>query len=184
MKTIQTSIPEITLVSPNPERDTPFAYSWFDSDYGKETLLLMGNSETDISKPTLQQQKGILENFIKLEKEVKQFTWMVRYNDITIGAVWIELEDTNYINAPAIHIMIGDKDYRRKGIGKLVFNEAINYIVKNLRERRIYSRYLTANEPVSGMFKSLGFIYDGKSYYDENNLEWQNVKFDISNHKS
>lgn len=182
MKTIQTSIPEIALVSPDPERDTPFAYNWFDSEHGRETLLLMGNSEKDIITPTIEQQKAILENFIKLEKEVKQFTWMVRYGDITIGAVWIELEGTFYIDAPAIHVMIGNKDYRRKGIGRIVVGEAVKYVIKNLRERHIYSRYLTTNQSVDGLFKSIGFIYDGKPYYDDNNLLWQNVKLDITNY--
>ena len=181
MKTIKTSMPEITLVEPIPERDAPFAYDWFKCEHGRETLLLMGNSEKDIKETTYEQQKQILENFLILEKQVRQFSWMIRYNDITIGAVWIELKATFYLEAPAIHIMIGDKKYRRKGIGKLVFNEAIRYVIKNLRERRVYSRYLVSNESVAGLLKSIGFKNDGNVYFDDNNLEWQNVQLNISN---
>lgn len=181
MKSIQTSIPEVVLVKPDPDRDAPFAYSWFDSDYGKETLLLMGNTEKEIGHPTIEQQREIWESFVKLEKEVKQFTWAIQYQDITIGVIWVELEGTFYIDAPAIHIMIGDKRYRRQGIGKLSFCEIIKYIKNNLRERTIYSRYLATNKPVAGVFKSIGFIHDGPTYYDDNNLEWQNVKLNIYN---
>lgn len=172
-------MPEVTLVSPDPQRDAPFAYNWFESEHGRETLLLMGNSEKEIGTTTLQQQTEVFENFLILEKQVKQLTWSIRYNNITIGVVWIELVDTFDLSSPAIHIMIGDKKYRRQGIGKMVFNEAIQYIIRNLRERHIYSRHLVTNSDVAGLLKSIGFRDDGDTYYDHNNLQWQNVCFDI-----
>lgn len=46
---------------------------------------------------------------------------MIRANDKTLGTVWIELEPTEYLAVPAVHIMIGDIDYRGRGIGKADF---------------------------------------------------------------
>lgn len=179
MRDIQTDIPDISLVTPNPERDAPFALNWFVSKFGKETLLLMGNAENEIEPSTLESETKIIGEFIELEKDNKQLTWMIRDQDKTIGATWIELADTPDVKSPAIHIMIGDKEYRGKGIGRSVINEMLQYLDTDLRANDVYSRHLASNEAAKKLLESCGFGNDGEVYSDSNDLNWQNVHLRI-----
>jgi len=179
MLDIKTDIPNLILVAPNPKRDAPFALKWFTSEYGKETLLLMGNAESEIEPSTLESETATLQKFMDKEQNQEQLTWMIRDQDKTIGAVWIELVDTPEVKSPAIHIMIGDKDYRGKGIGKEVMGKIIQYINNNLNLRDIYSRHLASNKSAKALLKSFGFLDNGNTYIDKNELEWQNVHLHI-----
>ena len=158
-----------------PERDAVFALSWFDSDAGNDTLLKMGNAPDEIDKPTIEGELATLKEFLVLEEAGKQKTWMMRYGEVTIGAAWIDLIENNGVKAPSIHLMIGDPLYRGKGIGRATMTAMIEY----LREgdaATVYSRHLVSNRAVAGLSSSHGFISDGQSYVDENELEWQNIK--------
>ena len=174
MSDLSTSIPELVLTHPVPDRDATFAFSWFDSENGHDTLLKMGNAPDEITDPSLEGELATLEEFLSLEKEGKQKTWMLRYGEITIGAAWIDLIENHGVEAPSVHLMIGDPSYRGKGIGKAVMSTMIAYL-KEKGSNTIYSRHLVSNEAVTGLNRSLGFIADGQSYVDENGLEWQNI---------
>lgn len=177
MKTIKISS-DLELVSPNPDRDAPFALSWFDPPHGKDTLLKMGNAESEIEIPTLEGEKSTLKEFIQLERENKQITRMIRLKGKTIGAVWIELEDTDYVKAPALHIMIGDPSSRGMGIGKLVMKTMIKYAQTELHTNVIYSRHLASNDVISKVNDYLGFTKDGNPYVDKSGLVFQNIKLE------
>jgi RimJ/RimL family protein N-acetyltransferase len=163
-------------VKPDPERDAPFAVGWFASPHGKETLLKMGNPESSIKESTLEGEKETLAKFLQLEQENKQLTWMIRADGKTIGAVWVEQEPTEHLAAPAVHLMIGDANYRGYGIGTAVIREMIEYAGSNLQAQTLFSRYLADNHAIAEVLRSLGFIHDGDIYMDDNGLEWQNVK--------
>jgi RimJ/RimL family protein N-acetyltransferase len=179
MRDIQTEMPDINLSTPNPERDAPFALNWFASKHGKNTLLLMGNAEHEIEPSTLDSERRVIEEFVQLEKENKQLTWMIRDQDKTIGAVWIELIDTSDVKSPGIHIMIGDKGYRGRGIGRAVINELLKYLATDLKANEVYSRHLVGNYSAKRLLESCGFSNEGKAYSDANNLNWQNVHLRI-----
>jgi len=179
MHDIRTNNPDLVLTAPDPERDAPYAYNWFISKFGKETLLLMGNAENEIKPSTLGSETETLQSFIELEQENKQLTWMIRDKNKTIGAVWVELVDTPEVKSPAVHIMIGDKDYRGKGIGKTVIGNVIDYVDKDLNLHDIYSRHLATNESAKALLSSFGFLNDGDIYTDSNELTWQNVHLHI-----
>ena len=179
MNDIQTSLDKLRLTRPDPERDAPFALSWFESSYGKETLLIMGNPESTIQPPTLENEKRILRDFLKLEKDNSQLTWMMRYDDKTIGAVWLNLKDTKYTRSPAFNIMIGDKAFRNMGIGKIVTQEMINYAKNVLHSEALYSRYLTNNVASAHLHAAFGFAMNGPAYNDNDGLEFQNVKLEF-----
>jgi RimJ/RimL family protein N-acetyltransferase len=135
----------------------------------------MGNAPHEIGESTLEGEKEIIEEFLTLEQEGKQVTWMMRYDSKTIGAAWIELIENHGVQPPSIHIMIGDKSYRGKGIGKATMKALIDYIKSETNYDTIYSRHLKNNVAVDAMNHSLGFTSDGKPYTDENGLEWQNI---------
>jgi RimJ/RimL family protein N-acetyltransferase len=180
MNTVQTSVHGLILAAPDVGRDAPFALSWFESPSGKETLLLMGNVEHEISIPSLKEEADRINDFLVLEKQHEQLTWMILYEDKTIGAVWLELEGTDHLNAPAVHIMIGDKDYRSRGFGKVIMQEMINYARNNLEAKVLYSRYLVSNEKIAHLTATLGFTKDGAMYKDGDGLEFQNITLTLS----
>lgn len=175
MRDITTTNPNISLVTPQPERDAPFAVEWFTSKLGKETLLLMGNAENEISPSTLESERKIMEEFLTLEQEGKQLTWMIRDRDITIGAVWIELVDLPEVKAPAVHIMIGDPAYRGRGVGRAVIGEMMAYLKTELGAEDVYSRHLASNQGAAKLLSQFGFAPDDETYVDVNGLIWQNV---------
>jgi RimJ/RimL family protein N-acetyltransferase len=136
----------------------------------------MGNPEHKIAIPTLKEEEERIQSFLKLEKENKQLTWMLRYDDTTIGAVWLELNDMEYVKSPAVHIMIGDRNYRGQGFGKVIMQEMINYAKNTLKAKVLYSRRLVTNERIAHLSESLGFVKDGEPYIDADGLEFQNIK--------
>lgn len=175
MKDISINSLNVNLVAPDPDRDAPFALEWFQSEFGRETLLLMGNAENEIKPSTLESEKKIVQEFLELEKTGEQFTWMIRNEDRTLGAVWIEMKVTKHLDAPSIHIMIGDKASRGKGIGRAVLSAMLEFIYHDLKMQQVYSRHLTRNESIARVLHSLGFANDGENYKDANGLIWQNV---------
>lgn len=179
MSIIRTSIDGLFLVDPDPIRDAPFALSWFKASYGHETLLLMGNAEHEISTPSLKGEMQTLKKFIDLKDRNEQLTWMLQIDNKTIGAAWIELVENHGVHSPSVHLMIGYKEYRGRGIGKATMAALIEHIKKNIKTSIIYSRHLKRNTVVANMNQRLGFLNDGDSYTDENGLEWQNVRLAI-----
>lgn len=179
MHDIHTSIDGLTLARPDTNRDAPFALGWFESPDGKETLLLMGNAEHKIGTPSMEEETKTINEFLILEKKHEQLTWMIRYDNKTIGAVWLELHDTKHLKSPAFHIMIGDKTYRGKGFGKAIMQEMISYARDILKSNILYSRHLTSNSRIAHLNDTFGFTKDSKPYKDEDGLEFQNVKLQL-----
>lgn len=170
---------DIQLLVPDIERDALFAHGWFTQPEGRATLLSMGNAESEIEESTLAGEKEIIQEFIDLEKANKQITRMIIVDEKTIGAVWIELFGNHGIKPPSLHLMIGNPEYRGKGIGRSVMESAIDYIRDVLREKAIHTRHLANNIPVSKLNESLGFEKEGDPYTDENGLVWQNVRLSL-----
>lgn len=176
---MQTNRPDIQLLSPDVGRDASFALSWFERPEGHATLISMGNAENEIESPTLEGEEDTLREFIELEREGKQITRMIVTDEKTIGAVWIELFENHSVKSPSIHIMIGDPDYRGKGIGKSVMQAAVEYVKATLHQKTLYSRHLVENAPIASLNNALGFQKDNESYVDDNGLAWQNIKMDL-----
>lgn len=165
----------IEFLPPNPDRDAPFAHSWFMRPEGRATLISMGNAEGEITESTLSGEREIMQEFLDLEAADKQITRVIVVDGVTIGVVWIELFENHNVKPPSIHIMIGNPDYRGKGIGRKSLQFAIDYMRANINHEAIYSRHLASNAPIATLLTSLGFKKDGDVYEDENGLVWQDV---------
>jgi L-amino acid N-acyltransferase YncA len=180
MTEIKSISDNLVFVKPKPSEHAPVTLKWFESSDGHETLLLMGNAEHEIEAPSLQSEIEILQEFITLEEKKEQVTWMLQYDGSIVGVAWIELVENHSVKAPSVHLMIGEKELRGKGIGKATMSSLISYIINNISTDFIYSRHLKSNTVIAKMNQGLGFIHDGSPYIDENGLEWQNVILMIS----
>ena len=178
MVTLSTQKNNLKLVPPVVERDAPLSVEWLDGDIGRETLRLMGNTDKDIKPSNLDLEKARIRDFIESKE---QSTWMLEYKGKVVGAVWVSLEATEYLPAPAIHIMIGDPASRGQGVGLDACRAVVNYIKANKAYNCLYSRCLVDNLASANLLKNLGFKKYGDQYLDSDGLSWQNAMLDLPN---
>jgi RimJ/RimL family protein N-acetyltransferase len=167
----------VELVAPNIDRDAPLGVKWLKGEVGKNTMILMGNPPDKIEQTTLNKERERVKGFIESEN---QKTWMIRFEGRIVGAVWLDLDPTEWLpGAPSIHIMIGDQNCRGKGVG----TKAITAVIQNLKEEgrydTLFSRHMTSNANASNLLTSLGFNKLGEPYLDKDQLEWQNVSLKL-----
>ncbi len=166
---------DIKLLPINVERDALFAHSWFTRAEGRDTLLRMGNAEHEIMPSTLEGERATMQEFIELEAQNKQITRAIVVDDVTVGVVWLELFENHGVKAPSVHIMIGNPDYRGRGIGRESIKRMIEYVHDKLHFSTVYTRHLANNVAIARVNKALGFMNDGMEYTDSNGLLWQNT---------
>lgn len=173
MKTanLETDNPNILLIEPDIERDAPLSAEWLKGEVGRNTLRLMGVADKDNNATTLEQEKERVKDFIEDED---QFNWMIAYQEEIIGSVWVDLKQSEYLQGPSVHIMIGNPEARGKGVGLSCITAVLNYL-KQQGHEQVYSRYLTINEVSKNLLTELNFHEVGEPYADKDHLEFQNV---------
>lgn len=81
--------------------------------------------------------------------------------DVIVGCVY--LLDIDYINLSAdLHIMIGEKECRGKGVGTFAIASMVNHAFFNLNLRRIQLEVLDSNEVAKNLYKKIGFVEEGR----------------------
>lgn len=124
------------------------------------------------NKPTsLKEEKKRVDKFITGKN---QLNWMIVLEGTIVGSVWVDLEATEYLKAPSVHIMIGDPSVRGQGVGRATIEAVIHYL-GDKGKKTIYSRHLTDNDRIRLVFEKLDFKTLGEPYSDEDGLVWQNV---------
>ena len=74
----------------------------------------------------------------------------------------ISLLNINYINRCAeLHIMIGEKENRGRGLGFFAVKAMIEHAFLNINLRRIELGVLENNIPAIGLYKKCGFVQEG-----------------------
>jgi RimJ/RimL family protein N-acetyltransferase len=159
------------LIAPDVERDAELSLEWLRGEVGKSTLTLMGNVPDKITEPTLELEKKRVVEFLENNNE---YNWMIECDGKVVGSVWADLEPSEYVPAPAVHIMIGDPEVRSKGIGPIAMKSVIEYLV-GLGHKTIYTRHLVSNIVAGKLLKKFNFEELGEPYSDEDGLKWQNA---------
>lgn len=173
VKRIQTSLPDLYLTVPNIKNDPSVSLEWLVGKHGKETLLLMGNTEVNSQPSTLKAEEQRIRDFVT---STSQRTWSLYYVSKLVGAIWVDLKSSEYLAHPAIHIMIGDPSMRGKGIGQAAMEAIIKLLEQEGEHQVVYSRYLVENIGSAKLLEKVGFIKDGIEYTDVDGLRFQNVK--------
>jgi hypothetical protein len=174
LKELPTRLPELVLVRPNVERDARQGVDWLAGEEGRRTLQLMGNTVKNNKPSTLAEEERRVRGFIT---SLIHETWMMLYEGNIIGAVWLDLEDTGYLAAPSVHIMIGNRNMRGKGVGYASLTALINQYEEQGHDEYLHSRHLLENAVMAKLFLRIGFKDDGGSYKDSDGLSWQNVRY-------
>lgn len=85
---------------------------------------------------------------------------IVNEDDAIIGL--INLYSLNSINQSAVlSIMIGNKEYRGKGVGTFAVNEMLNHAFNNLNLNRVELTVLKSNEVAQRLYEKSGFVKEG-----------------------
>ena len=161
----------VRLIEPDVERDTLLSMRWLEGEAGRKTLQAMGVPDADIAPPTVEQERARIQSFLD---RTDQLNWMIADNDQVIGSVWVDLEPTEHVQAPGVHIMIGDSAARGKGIGPIALRLVLDYLHQQGYES-VYSRHRPSNSVIARVNESLGLVADGPEYTDEDGLRWQNT---------
>ncbi len=169
---LRTEKENINLVEPNIERDAQKGVEWLSGELGKQTLQSMGVPEDGIQPTTLNEEIERVKDFIE---KPDQLNWMIAVNGEVVGSVWADLTPTEHLQAPSVHIMIGEPSARGEGTGAASVKSVIHYLLSQ-GYSEVYSRHLTSNKGASKLLSELGFVGDGSEYTDRDSLEWQNVK--------
>ncbi|HWB38857.1 MAG TPA: GNAT family N-acetyltransferase [Candidatus Saccharimonadales bacterium] len=166
-----TELPNLKLVRPSIKRDAPASVIWLEGDEGRNTLRLMGNTDTNTQPTNLAAEQQRISEFLDSKD---QLTWTILYEDKPVGAIWVHLKSFENLPAPSIHIMLGDPKIRGKNLGTY----SMQTVIKHLRSQKydqLFSRYLLANEGSAALLQKLGFEVLESAYKDKDGLEFQNV---------
>ncbi|MEI7819195.1 MAG: GNAT family N-acetyltransferase [bacterium] len=169
--TLRTADPNLILIEPNIERDAVNGVKWLEGDQGVATLLKMGVPKSDIEPTSIEAERQRVNEFLTKPDELN---WMIEYKGQVVGSIWADLKPTKYIPSPTVAIMIGDPAARGQGIGFKAL-EAVKSYFKNIGETKVYARYLTGNDASRQLTTRSGFVKEGDTYMDQDDLEWQNV---------
>ncbi|MBI1856836.1 GNAT family N-acetyltransferase [Candidatus Saccharibacteria bacterium] len=172
--TLETNNPDLKLVEPDIERDALNGVKWLEGDMGRATLQLMGVADEHNKPTTLDEEKERVNDFLTRQD---QLNWMIEYRGKVVGSVWVDLEASDFLASPSVHVMIGDPDMRGKGVGLASVSSVIDYL-KDGGEKTVYSRYITTNIGSEHLLSKLGFENLGEPYSD-GDLLFQNMKLEL-----
>lgn len=97
-----------------------------------------------------------------------------------IGNVEIKNID-NRSGSAEIGIMVGERSYRRSGLGKEALVMALRFVFEELGLHRIYASVLSFNNPAGNFFENAGFIKEGieREAHFTWNKYWDIIKYSI-----
>lgn len=170
---IETENVAVKLIEPDIERDAKLGVQWLNGELGRVTMQSMGNSDESLETilpTTLELEVERVKNFINGEN---QLNWMIEHQGKVVGSVWVDLDDSDHLPSPSVHIMIGDPAMRGKGIGTSAMGAVLSHLEEQGYET-VYSRHLTTNEGADKLLKIFGFTDVGNPYTSES-LEFQNL---------
>jgi hypothetical protein len=104
-----------------------------------------------------------------------RLAWVVRVDGTDVGAVRIDTEATDYLEAPAVHVTITDEKHQDGKLMSLVVKDMISYAYRNLPYERLFARNLAADKTEAKTWTKLGFEADDKPYTDDDGSVWQNT---------
>ncbi len=144
--------PKVCL-RPYIEEDVKQWYGWFNDE------LVTYWMDKRRFPNTHKKQSEYLENISKSANDL-QLAIVAKNKEKLIGTVG--LHDIDYINRAAdISVIIGEKQYLGKGIGKEAVSLLIDHAFTTLNLNKITAGAIEANKASCGLFKSLGFKKEG-----------------------
>jgi RimJ/RimL family protein N-acetyltransferase len=168
---LNTLEPSVRLVMPVVSRDAPLSVRWLAGDQGRETLRMMGVAEELIAPATLDREIARIASFLERQD---QYNWMIECEGDVVGSIWVELQPTPVLPAPAVSYMVGATEARRRGVARAALDAVAQFILRQ-SSTCLYARALVTNHKSAALLSRAGFARLGQSYADpDDGLHWQN----------
>jgi RimJ/RimL family protein N-acetyltransferase len=161
----------VRLVMPVVARDSALSVRWLSGGQGRETLRMMGVPDEQIAPPRLDAEAARIASFID---RADQYSWMIELDLTIVGAIWVDLQRSAMLAAPAVSYMIGDPSARGKGVAGAAL-AAVTYFMSGEGFTTLHARALVANDASARVLLRAGFARAGDPYLDPGDgLLWQN----------
>ncbi|MFH0856473.1 MAG: GNAT family protein [bacterium] len=138
--------------------DILYRVKWFNNSKVNRYVCDLSNPKTTLKKET--------KWFNDYQKDKNKIFFTILDGKIPIGCIGLSNINKQNKNAEAF-IIIGEDDYRGKGVGKLAMQYLINYGFSNLKLHKITLGVSVNNKPAVKCYKSVGFIKEGVLKDDE-----------------
>src|SRR5262245_29102045 len=102
----------VRLVMPVVTRDSALSVRWLTGAQGRDTLRMMGVPDDHIAPASLAEEAARLASFVD---RTDQYNWMIELDGTVVGAIWVDLQPSAMLPAPAVSYMVGDPSARGKG---------------------------------------------------------------------
>jgi RimJ/RimL family protein N-acetyltransferase len=163
----------VDLVAPKVRRDAPLSLAWLNGPAGHETQRLMGNVPGNTHDSDLAAEEDRVRKFLD---DSQVYHWMIKTNGQVVGAIWLDLAKTDYLEAPSVHIMIGDPAVRGQGVASAAVTLVTGWAHMGVSDL-VYSRALVDNLSSRRLLEGQGAVATGQEYQDNDGLRWQNYCF-------
>lgn len=161
----------VRLVMPVVTRDGALGVRWLSGSQGRDTLRMMGVPDDHIAPASLEEETARIASFIG---RADQYNWMIEFKGTIVGAIWVDLQSSATLAAPAVSYMVGDPSARGKGVAGASL-AAVTDFMSGEGFTTLHARALVTNDPSARVLFRAGFARAGDPYIDpEDGLLWQN----------
>lgn len=101
-----------------------------------------------------------IREFLIREKEIDSFDFVVTYDGEKIGRAYLSKWNKNSRSIEITRIYIGNKDYKGRGIGKLLVKKILEFCFNTLELNRVALDFYDGN-PAQKLYEKCGFKHEG-----------------------
>ncbi|MEE4198450.1 MAG: GNAT family protein [Bacteroidales bacterium] len=142
------------------------------------------HSDNEIRFQTMMHPYPVTEKLEKIwfEKAIsdisnKRYLFSIIYNENNQLIGYFQLTDVNFINRNAnLGIVIGEKDYQEKGLGKEIMQLGLDYGFNYLGLYKIFLEVLTNNKKAIRLYEKVNFQIEGEK---KQHFFWNNKYYNI-----
>ena len=161
----------VRLVMPVVTRDSALSVRWLTGGQGRETLQMMGVPDDRIAPASLEEEAARIASFVE---RADQYNWMIELDGTIVGAIWVDLQPSVMLAAPAVSYMVGDPSARGKGVAGASL-AAVTDFMSGEGFITLHARALVTNAASARVLFRAGFACAGDPYIDPGDgLFWQN----------
>lgn len=139
------------------KKDIPLRVKWLNNPKATKYALERPEKKTNIKEQTAW--------FVSYFKNKKKLFFTIVYNNMAIGFMGFSSINRKTKTAD-IFIMIGEDQYRRKGLGKKAFQYLLEYGFKKLKLKEINLEVNKKNKMAIKLYKKSGFKIKNINKYE------------------
>ena len=161
----------VRLVMPVVARDSALSVRWLSGGQGRETLRLMGVPDEHITPASLDAEAARIASFLD---RADQYNWMIELDQTIVGAIWVDLQPSAMLAAPAVSYIVGDPSARGKGVAGAALAAVMDFM-SGEGCTTLHARALVTNDASARVLLRAGFAGAGDPYLDPGDgLLWRN----------